>query len=135
MVNYVRAAATAKRLIEENGRTVVLYRKVRTPLDSNKPWRGPNPSTDPDANPTTPDPAIVGTVTAVFYPIDEEDEKGGLLRRGEEKMMVAHDSLTVPEDLEDIDHIVDGSYTYKVVKACPIGPGSVRIAYEFIVKR
>ena len=126
MVNYVRAAATAKRLIEENGRSVVLYRKVRTPLDSNKPWRGPNPSTDP---------AIVGTVLAVFYPIDEEDEKGGLLRRGEEKMMIAHDSLTVPQDLDDIDHVIDGSYTYKVVKACPIGPGSVRIAYEFIVKR
>jgi len=135
MVNYVRAAATAKRLIEENGRTVVLYRKVRTALDSNKPWRGPNPSSDPDADPQTPDPAIVGTVLAVFYPIDEEDEKGGLLRRGEEKMMIAHDSLAVPDGLEDIDHITDNGKLYKVVKACPIGPGSVRIAYEFIVKR
>jgi hypothetical protein len=126
MVNYVRAAATAKRLIEENGRTVVLYRKVRTPLDNSKPWRGPNPSADS---------AIVGTVKAIFYPIEEEDEKGGILRRGEEKMMIAHDSLAVPEDLEDIDHITDNGKLYKVVKACPIGPGDVRIAYEFIVKR
>lgn len=135
MVNYVRAAATAKRLIEENGRTVVLYRKVRTPLDSNKPWRGPDPSTDPDANPVTPDPAIVGTVKAVFYPIDEKDENGGLLRRGEEMAMIAHDSLASPQDLDDIDSIVDGSFTYKVVKACPLGPGDVRIAYEFLLKR
>lgn len=125
MVNYVRAAATAKRLIEENGRDVTLVRKNQTSADNAKPWRGPATAVN----------VTVGTVKAVFYPIDEEDEKGGLLRRGEEKMMIAHDSLAVPEDLEDIDHVSDGGRIYKVVKACPLGPGDVRIAYEFVVKR
>ena len=125
MVNYVKAAATTKRLIEANGRDVTLVRKNQTPADANKPWRSPATAVN----------VTVGTVKAVFYPIEEKDEDGGLLRRGEEKMMIAHDSLASPSDLEDIDHVSDNGRIYKVVTACPLGPGSVRIAYEFIVKR
>jgi hypothetical protein len=125
MVNYVRAAATAKRLIEANGRYVTLFRKDKTAADTSKPWRGPIGSSDEE----------VGTVKAVFYPIEEYDEKEGLVRRAEEKVMIAHDSLPIPEDLEDIDHMVDNGKIYKVITASPLGPGSVRVAYEFVVKR
>lgn len=45
MVDYNRARATAKRLIEQNGRDVQLYRITREPADSATPWRGPT-STD-----------------------------------------------------------------------------------------
>jgi hypothetical protein len=129
MVNYVRSAATAKRLIEENGRTVTLYRKVRTPLDVNKPWRGPSTAA------ATPDPNVVGQVKAVIYPVKEEDVDDGLVRLGMQTAMVAHDSLQSPEDLSDIDAIKDGSYTYKVVKAVVIGPGDTKIVYQFYLER
>lgn len=125
MVDYVKSAATAKRLIEKNGRSVVLVRKSQTPADAAKPWRGP----------TSPGNTTVGTVKAAIFPIDEKDEIGGLIRRGDETAWIAHDSLATPEDLEDIDALVDGGVTYKVIKACPIGPGDVRIAYQFYVRR
>lgn len=129
MVNYVRSAATAKRLIEENGRTVTLYRKVRTPVDVAKPWRGP------DTTPATPDPNIVAQVKAVIYPVKEEDVDDGLVRLGMQTAMVAHDSLSPTQDLSDIDAIKDGSYTYKVVKAVVIGPGDVKLVYQFFLER
>jgi hypothetical protein len=129
MVNYVRSAATAKRLIEENGRTVTLYRKVRTPLDSDKPWRGP------DTSAVTPNPNIVAQVKAVIYPVREEDVDDGLVRLGMETAMVAHDSLDPSQNLSDIDAIKDGSYTYKVVKAAVIGPGDTKIVYQFYLER
>lgn len=125
MVNYVRAAATAKRLIEANGRDVTLVRKNQTPADAAKPWRQPASAVD----------VTVGTVKGVFYPIEEKLPDGSLVRKAEEKLMIAHDSLDPSQNLEDIDHVLDGMKKYKVIEACPLGPGDVRIAYEFLVKR
>lgn len=42
MVDYTKLAATAERLITENGREITFVRKNQTPLDANKPWNGPN---------------------------------------------------------------------------------------------
>ncbi len=41
MVDYVKLAATAKRLIEANGRSITFVRDSETPVDVNKPWLGP----------------------------------------------------------------------------------------------
>lgn len=125
MVNYVKSAALAKRLIEANGRDVVLHRKTRTPEVSGEPWRGPNPATS----------SVVGTVKAVFYPIEDKDSDDTLNRRGEQRMLVAHDSLSPSQNLSDIDHVTDDGTVYKVTQANRIGPGATIVAYEFIVKR
>jgi len=125
MANYVKLAATAKRLIELNGRTVTLVRKVRTPADSAKPWRGPSGTGN----------TTVASPKAVVYPAVEKNEDGQLVSRGFEKALIAHDSLSSPQDLTDIDSIVDGGVTYKVIKAHRVGPGDVTIHYEFDLKR
>lgn len=125
MVNYVRLAASTKRIIESTGRDVVLLRKSRTPGDPAKPWRGPAASTD----------QTVGTIKAVIYPAEEKDENGTLIRRGYHVAMLAHDSLSPAEDLSDLDSVQDGAITYKVDKASIIGPGDVKIAYELHLKR
>ena len=58
MVDFVSLAATAQRLIEENGRSVTLFRKDRTPANAAEPWRGPDL--------TAPDPvAGIGPVKVV----------------------------------------------------------------------
>lgn len=41
MVDYVAVAATAKRLIEANGRQVTFYAADQTDSDPTKPWLGP----------------------------------------------------------------------------------------------
>lgn len=125
MVNYVRIAATAKRLIEANGRNVTLIRKSRTPNDVAMPWRGP----------TSPGDTTVGIVKAIIYPVKEEEIDGFLIKAGMEKATIAHDSLATPQDLRDIDAIIDATVTYKVVKAVVIGPGGVNLVYEFFLER
>lgn len=40
MVDYVKLAATAERLIRLNGRLVSFVRKTEVPLDPLKPWKG-----------------------------------------------------------------------------------------------
>jgi hypothetical protein len=125
MVNYVKLAATTKRIIESTGRDIVLIRKSRVPGDAAKPWRGPASLTD----------QTVGTVKAVIYPAEEKDESGALIRRGYYVAMLAHDSLSPAENLSDLDSIQDGGVTYKVDKASIIGPGDVKLAYELHLKR
>jgi hypothetical protein len=41
MVDYVKLAIVAERLIRQNGRLVTFVRKDRTPSDPSKPWKGP----------------------------------------------------------------------------------------------
>lgn len=125
MVNYVRIAATAKRLIEANGRDVILIKKSRTPADAAKPHRGPSGSGD----------VIVGTIKALIYPAEEKNEDGELVRRGFEVAMLAHDSLPTPIDLSTLDAIKDGGITYKIFKASTMGPGDTVVSYELHMKR
>jgi hypothetical protein len=125
MVNYVRIAATAKRLIEENGRDVTLIKKTRAPADSAAPWRGP----------TSPGNTTVDTIKAVIYPKEEKNSEGELVYMGYEVAMLAHDSLAAPSDLTTLDAVVDEGLTYKVTKASKIGPGDTVITYELHLKR
>lgn len=41
MVDYTKLAATATRLITKNGRLVTFVRPTETPVDTDKPWDGP----------------------------------------------------------------------------------------------
>lgn len=124
-MDYVRSAATAKRLIERDGRTVNIYRKQTTPADVTKPWRGPASPTD----------ILVATVKAVVYPFETKDVDGTIIRRGDSRIMVAHDSLVGVTDLEDLDWVADGALYYKIENVHVIAPGDVRIAYEIKIRR
>ena len=46
MVDYVKLAATAERLIRLNGREVTFFRLSQTPTDPDKPWKGNTPRPD-----------------------------------------------------------------------------------------
>lgn len=125
MVDYVKQAATAKRLIEANGRTVTLVRKNRTPADAAKPWRAP----------ASPVDSTVASPIGVIYPMEEKDENGTVFRTGKSQLLLAHDSLSPTQNLDDIDHVLDGTTKYKVLEANVIKPGTVTVVYEFILKR
>lgn len=125
MANYVKLAATAKRLIEQNGRTVMLVKKTRTAADTAKPWRGPSGTGN----------TTIASPKAVVYPAYEKGDDGTLVSRGFEKAMIAHDSLSPKLDLTTIDSIIDGGVTYRVIRANRVGPGDIIIHYEFDLKR
>lgn len=126
MVNYVKSAATAKRLIEANGQDVSLYRKSEAVADATKPWRGPTPSTSN---------VLVATVKGVVVDMSDKDVDGSLIRRSDRKLMIANDSLPTTVTTEDIDFIRIAGEDYKVVSSNPLQPGPIMILYEFILRR
>lgn len=74
MVDFARAAASAKRLVEANGRAVTLYKANREPDDAAKPWRGSSaaPAVSQDGL------AVSGVIMAFVQP---GGGLGGLLGR------------------------------------------------------
>ena len=41
MVDYVKLAAVAERLVRQNGREITFVKKERTAADPSRPWKGP----------------------------------------------------------------------------------------------
>lgn len=60
MVDFVKLAATSKRLIEANGRVVTFIRESETKADPLKPWEGPADEVS--------DPPTSVDLSAVFVP-------------------------------------------------------------------
>lgn len=133
MVNFVSLAATAKRLIEANGRSVTLVQKSTTPGDASMPWRGP----DEDATPPT-ETAVIG----VFLSATSETELGemlalidaGLVQRGNKFLMVAADSLGTL-DIKAQASVVDGSQVWKVQEVATLQPGATPLLHALVLTK
>ena len=121
-INYTRMAATAKRLIEDNGRPVVIRKLSETAADSAKPWRGTT-GADTTVNPT-----------AVILDYRATDVDGERIKRGDQRMLVAATSLPANTDLRTFDRVedTDGSIetTYRIVRAEKITPGTVDVYWD-----
>jgi hypothetical protein len=125
MVNYVSLAATAKRLIEANGRNVTFSIKGETPLMPDKPWRGNDPAGDNSF-----------VAKAVIIPFEESDTEGSLVRRGDARMFVAATSATVAgKSMREVDSVLDGTELWKVVDVNDITPGPTSVLYELHIRR
>jgi len=127
-LNYPKLAATADRLIAQNGKMVTFYRQSQTPADVTKPWRGAGANNDADT---------LGPVKAVVIPNDELDDKEAM-RRGDATGYVAASTFllgTTPEDMVQIDRMVDNEgYTWHVHGVKIIAPGPIRILYECVLE-
>lgn len=141
MVDFVKMAAVAKRLIEANGRDVTLYKRDRTPAVAGEPWRGP------DSTPTPPDGLVIGPVKMAFVPATGSGF-GKLLFSGDETLMqkidevglLAADSIEdlVPPfadtDIEAIDTLKDGTRIYKVVEVGHLKPADKSLLFVLGLK-
>ena len=125
MVDYVSLAATAKRLIDANGRDITLTKRDRTPADSAKPWRGGN------ATPTS-----VGPVKGVLVPFESEEVDGSLVRRDDKKALIAANDDD-SELLEQFDVLIDGDATdpWRILTVEVINPGDTRVIYKMQVRK
>lgn len=133
MVDFARAAATAKRLVEANGRPVTLYKANRDPDDAAKPWRGTSsaPAGSQDGL------AIQGVRMAFVQP---GGGLGGLFGRlaanadGELRVnfeqvgLLASSSVTAAgfsaSDVEKCDAVKDGDTVWQVVARGELRPAS-----------
>jgi hypothetical protein len=134
-VNYTNAAATASRLIEENGRAITLVKLNQTPTDVDKPWRG------------TTDARNVPELSLAAFGVFVSPSGGGLgfiaedsemVRLSEQIVLVAAASLSGYK-VEDFNEIIDPedniNTRWRITKVEMLKPGPVRILYAIGVKR
>lgn len=139
MANFTRAAATARRLIEANGRLVQLFKYNRTPDDTAKPWRGQS---------STPHPSKEGgqiPATVAFLPASGsgmgkliQDNGGSLAVAFDQVGLLASDSIPspyTPEDVEQADAVRDGDDVWKIVTRGHLRPATKSILFVLGLKR
>lgn len=127
MPNYVRAQATAKRVIAKAGRAVQLLQLDATVPDPTQPWRGP---IDPRATPTK----VLNTFAA-FVSVTSNSDLGihktvsDMIKSADEVCMVAStEDLTLYQELVDS---LDGRH-YKIMAAQALAPGPL-LLFSFLV--
>lgn len=123
MVDYTSLAATAKRLIEKNGRTVTITKMSQTPADPAKPHRARNPAADTSVTPT-----------AVVVPFEREQVDGSNVMVDDKMVLVAQESVS-GVDLQSFDRLTDGSDEYDIVKVKKVNPGPTSVVYMIQVRR
>ena len=128
MVDFTAAAATAKRLVDANGRTVTLQRFDQSPADVARPYEGP---ADPDA---APDFSL--DVVASFVPLSGAASLGlsitdeELLKRTAEVCLVAP-GPTQAEQFERMSQIVDGGIKKGITFVEKLRPADTTLLYFF----
>lgn len=116
---HVRLAATAKRLIEKNGRTVTFVKTSSTLVDSAKPWDGVAPAS----------PTETSAIAAVFDDMTFDAAGTMVHRRDIGTVMVAQDSLGAGVDLSTYDFVNDGGKPRKITRRMKIAPGETPIVW------
>lgn len=133
MVNYVKLAALAQKLITANGRELQVIRNARTPTDPTKPWRG-------NTTPRNP-PDEVYDVFGVFVPLTSSKRFLGIEqilvdenKRPQMSVLIA--AQGIDKDLSEFDEIIDddGSH-WAITNGQMLRPGATRMVYAFGVRR
>ena len=127
MANYAKLAETAKRLIEKNGRAVILRKRSEVPTDPDKPWRASEPGMS-DSN-----IAQVECI-AVFTNVEFEDEDETDERRDSQGALVAAKSAD-GVDLKAFDEVHDGTEVWEIDRVDLIYPGSTKLLWKMRLKR
>lgn len=130
MVNYVSLAATAERLIEENGRDLTVIQAGETAANPAEPWRADTPAGESRI-----------TVKGVIVEFDNEDFDGTLVRRGDKRAFIAHNSIVdaagagESTELEGFDRLLDAGAEWKIVSVKAIHPGDIRVVYDLQLRK
>lgn len=129
-LDYANFQALAKRLIDENGRAIVLVQSSRTPANGAQPWRAPT-------FPASGTGATEVTATGVFLAYKESDIPGQLVKRGEKRCLVAVTDLAPLTDIRQFDAVrdVDDDETWRILDAQLIHPGDTRILYDLRISQ
>lgn len=131
MVDYVRLAQTANRLITANGRSIQMVRKNEVSADPTRPWTGP-----PAGGETTLD------LSGVFVPPNTVRQFGlTALGRGTDFMdLVAMSEQIIitypgPNDLRVYTEVVDEGVRWGIIGLQELKPGTVEMLAFIGVKR
>lgn len=131
MVDLVKAAATAKRLIEANGRSVQLFKVDRTPADTSEPWRGVSgaPSTAAGGASQAAIVAFVPATGGGFGKVTS-DRPGTLATAVTTVGLLAANSVPSSVDVSQFDSIRDGAKIWKIVAREELRPATGSIMWQ-----
>lgn len=121
MVDFAKLRNTARRLIQENGRSVTLVKDSRTPDDNTKPWLGG------DTNDTSV------TLNAAIVQYREQDIDGDRIRRGDRRAIV--EVPTGNDDLRQFDRLIDRNETWGIVSINKIEPADITVVYVMQIRQ
>lgn len=131
MPDYVKLAATAKRLIEGAGRNVVFRRLGKQIDDPTKPWRASENIRNPADLEVQAQAVFVDPVSAAKMGLGL-DSQSDLMKKIEAVALVAVESS--PEDLETCDEIVELGTTFSIEHVEILKPGPTKLLYIFLLK-
>lgn len=126
MADFAKLAAAAQRLINANGRTVVVAKLGSTPQDTDQPWRG---QSDYGATLVT-GKAVFVSERDLGYTVRDEDN----VRRPDKVALFAA-ADDGGHELETFDEIRDGSVVWRIMKVGVLAPADTRLIYMFEVTR
>jgi hypothetical protein len=134
VADFVALAATAARLIAENGRTITLQQLGNTPADSAKPWRGPaDPESPVRASVTGPAVFAADKVRQSIVWSLAQSFNDGVKNPAQVCLFAATNDDGL--DLTQFDQIVDGTTTWRIMRAELLQPADTKILYAFEVTR
>jgi len=126
LADFVKLAATAKRLVDKNGRTATLIKQGNTPTDPTKPWRGLS---------TTPVASVTGKVCFVSpSDLGLVQENLDNVKRTEKVALFAANN-DQGKLLEGFDLIRDGATDWKILRSELLQPATKKLLYMFEVAR
>jgi len=129
VANWQAIRSTVQRLIEANGRDVVIVEQGSDPQDSDKEWRG-----QADYDNTT----VEGK--AVFVDLATASKLGLMVDSGTDhkrsgQVLLFPASKDQGKELETFDVVRDGDVTWNIDKAQVLKPSTTRLLYFFEVSR
>lgn len=130
MVNYVKLAETAQRLVKKNGREVTFIRFNTAPTVSDAPWRG---NEQPRQAPTAQKvfSAVFVGPSAAMSLLGNKSTVADLFMSCEQVCIVA-----TTDDLKDYNEVMDSDgRRWKIVVQEKLAPGPVTLLYYVGVKR
>lgn len=140
MADFVKLAATAKRLVEANGRAVTLFKINRDPDAPAEPWRGTSTPAAPGSGGLEIPDVVVAFVPATGGGFGKMiQDLGGTLQVAFDQVgLLASDSLpagVTPTNVEEADAIRDGSDLWKIVTRGHLRPASKSLLFVLGLKR
>ena len=132
MVDFVRLAATAERLINANGRTISVIKLEKTAADPAKPWRGPADSRDPAQTTVTGRGSFVPIASAASLGIDVAQVDN---LKEEAQVCLFPANSDGGNSLERFDEILDRGARWQIVLTSVLQPADTRLMYFFVVQQ
>lgn len=127
MADFEALAATAKRLIDANGRSVTLIKHGKNPQSGDQPWRGE--ATYPEAQVTGIGAFVPSTLLLTWKIRTETNVKSGV----NYVLFPALDDEG--NQLEFFDELRDGSVVWRIASVEVLGPSDTRLLYLIEVVR